>query len=567
MSASDFTIRCGFCPTQIPLEDMAFTCETCGAHQRAPLFVALVCADCGCSQHFMDCPGCRTRFDATAPLTARVDGEGNPLPPRVHLHYPPKFEIAISELTVEQALGDEERALAAPGLPALRRSVFAFPFPQEALSGLRVHTAHLAGETLWLHGKVLQPEGDAQDAAFAQVSFRLPPGADRAECVDYSIAHPPAQSEAVRRRTGIHRLTDLMAADEISINDDLQRAARRPLTMDAARRLFQRSQDVVFTATAPVRSAVAVSGEGDWPRALRAGLNLYSVPLDDLRSSTAPVGRLELSWSASKGPALTASAGAGALERVHHAPPPGATAPAGAPAGAPAAVAAQPPPKRGKLIAGIALGAALLIVGGAATWRSEQAAESEAASAPVPAARPALDDLSPYVSEVRASCPTLPSNSGDDTYGTNNLLDGDLTTSWQESVAGDGEGQWLEVHFDKPVNVLRVEIAGGYQQHQSEYGDLYRLNGRPSGVRVSLDGMDGSETSLTDQPTWQPLNASLSGVCVMRLTLTGVYPGERWQDTAISELRIEGRLTGETFFRAGGNRAVSFKNRGCPHQL
>src|SRR5688500_17221460 len=79
---------------------------------------------------------------------------------------------------------------------------------------------------------------------------------------------------------------------------------------------------------------------------------------------------------------------------------------------------------------------------------------------------------------------------GDDgaKYLAAHAFDGLLATGWAEGDAGDGVGAWLELRFDKPVDVASISIypgfLGGSDREIREYG-------RPKLITVTLQPVTG----------------------------------------------------------------------------
>ena len=115
-------------------------------------------------------------------------------------------------------------------------------------------------------------------------------------------------------------------------------------------------------------------------------------------------------------------------------------------------------------------------------------------------------------------------------YSATNAIDGDLITSWQESADGDGIGEYLIVHYDqtKCVDLIRLRLGS------SSY---YKENGRPK--MLSFEFSDGTQS----QYSFPDINKDfyLQPSCsieteYIKITILDVYPGERWNDTSISEV-------------------------------
>lgn len=126
------------------------------------------------------------------------------------------------------------------------------------------------------------------------------------------------------------------------------------------------------------------------------------------------------------------------------------------------------------------------------------------------------------------------------------VADDDPATAWVEGVPGFGEGQsltWMGPTLKK-VKRLRIFIRNGYQKSRA----LHAANGRPK--RIQLLPLVKTEVgevaagrpvvaTLSDALGWQevvlPTGPHVTG---FRLTVLSVYPGKKYQDTAISDLRV-----------------------------
>ena len=130
------------------------------------------------------------------------------------------------------------------------------------------------------------------------------------------------------------------------------------------------------------------------------------------------------------------------------------------------------------------------------------------------------------------------------TYGPASLFDDAESTAWVEGVDGQGIGEWITVEFDQIRLVKAIEINNGYNKDR----DIYLKNGRVKGVRVEFS-RDRVESSRDDkktlvlkdtsamQPIPLPKDQPLKAYKI-KFTIESVYPGTKWEDTAISELHI-----------------------------
>jgi hypothetical protein len=122
-------------------------------------------------------------------------------------------------------------------------------------------------------------------------------------------------------------------------------------------------------------------------------------------------------------------------------------------------------------------------------------------------------------------------------YRATNLLDGDLTTAWEEGAEGPGLGEWVLFEFSRQVVLTRVEVANGYQKDE----DRFLGNPRVKAMEVAYSNGTTQLINLLDTEEFQSITPTRQPVEWVKLTIVSVYPGEEWDDTALSEVRIYAR--------------------------
>lgn len=146
-------------------------------------------------------------------------------------------------------------------------------------------------------------------------------------------------------------------------------------------------------------------------------------------------------------------------------------------------------------------------------------------------------ELRSRVCEAKASS-TLPQDEGG-SYEAANLFDGDRDKPWIEGAKGSGVGESVLLTLDKPAKVRRIGIVNGFARSE----ELYRANGRVSSFRVSVNDGDSFSATIPDERLvremfYFDLPPDSGSVKTIRLTIDSVYPGEQFEDTAISELEL-----------------------------
>jgi hypothetical protein len=196
------------------------------------------------------------------------------------------------------------------------------------------------------------------------------------------------------------------------------------------------------------------------------------------------------------------------------APPAGGPVPSGP--GVPAALLVV------TVLAALAIiGVVLTILSARGVWLFAGPGEPEAPEEPVAA----------EVVRVTASSEVPPS--GDVVYGATNLVDGDESTAWKEGVAGDGEGEWVELTLPAEVALVRLLVWNGYQQpgRFDEHNRVARARIEVGERSFTADLLDVEGPQAIDLPEAVVADR-------VRLTILGVHTGLRYEDTAVSRLEV-----------------------------
>ena len=149
-----------------------------------------------------------------------------------------------------------------------------------------------------------------------------------------------------------------------------------------------------------------------------------------------------------------------------------------------------------------------------------------------------VNDKNRYV----ASSTLAPSTASN--YEPRNVFDGDPDTAWCEGIQGNGEGEWIALYLGEIEDIgqfteFGISVKTGYQK---SYETLTR-NGRPDTTRIELFADDVLLSTLyssvdeyhyVEKVTVSP---PTSGSVWLKLTIIDVRPGEKWQDTCISEIK------------------------------
>ena len=143
-----------------------------------------------------------------------------------------------------------------------------------------------------------------------------------------------------------------------------------------------------------------------------------------------------------------------------------------------------------------------------------------------------------YVDKVVAS--SALKAQGSKNYKASNIFDMDPETAWVEGVKGHGIGQWIEF---KDVSVRQdgiwcevctISILNGYVKSDK----AWRENGRVKRLKVYCNGKPKCILELQNSRSMQHFNVYglFSKRATIKFEILDVYPGTKYQDTAISEI-------------------------------
>ncbi len=142
--------------------------------------------------------------------------------------------------------------------------------------------------------------------------------------------------------------------------------------------------------------------------------------------------------------------------------------------------------------------------------------------------------------EISASS-TLP-DQGPNSYAAKNIHDFNHSTAWVEGKNDYGIGEKIHFTFGgKSPRVTSLEIYNGYQKSKS----AWMANSRVKTLRLYIDGIAIADLALQDIRTSQIFETGVlwehrESDHILTLEIRAVYPGTKWPDTCISDIRFDG---------------------------
>lgn len=131
-------------------------------------------------------------------------------------------------------------------------------------------------------------------------------------------------------------------------------------------------------------------------------------------------------------------------------------------------------------------------------------------------------------------------------YPADNAHDFSITTAWVEGVDGNGVGEWLTYSFSSACPwITHIAILNGYTKTAS----AWKNNGRVKTMRLYYANKPYAILHLKDTRNLQMFNVGKLGnfqnsdapeLWTLKFEILDVYLGEKYQDTAITELYFDG---------------------------
>lgn len=124
---------------------------------------------------------------------------------------------------------------------------------------------------------------------------------------------------------------------------------------------------------------------------------------------------------------------------------------------------------------------------------------------------------------------------GNITHSAENICDGNVSVAWVEGISGQGLEESVRIDFDSTYGVDGMRFYAGYQKSS----ELYYKNSRPSEMEIKFSDGTSARCFLEDfygeQVIEFPERKETSWIM---LTIKGVYEGNKYEDTVISEVEF-----------------------------
>lgn len=122
------------------------------------------------------------------------------------------------------------------------------------------------------------------------------------------------------------------------------------------------------------------------------------------------------------------------------------------------------------------------------------------------------------------------------------LLDGVVETAWADGKKDSPAiGEWLFFSFNKGTSLKSLAIINGLGVTSGKWGNLFQKNASIKKMKVEYSNGASEIISLNNTPNLQyiPLK-NAKEIHWLRLTIMSEYPGTKYMDTCISEIKFFG---------------------------
>ncbi|MEM7384174.1 MAG: DUF4424 family protein [Verrucomicrobiota bacterium] len=114
---------------------------------------------------------------------------------------------------------------------------------------------------------------------------------------------------------------------------------------------------------------------------------------------------------------------------------------------------------------------------------------------------------------------------------------------WSEGVKGQGVGESLSLTVAKPLPLDAIQIHPGHGESEA----WFKANSRPSKLKITLNDEHSFKAMLRDVNLDQTIavHGYSKPVRTVKIEIDAVYPGERFEDTCISDIALISPLAKE----------------------
>lgn len=143
-------------------------------------------------------------------------------------------------------------------------------------------------------------------------------------------------------------------------------------------------------------------------------------------------------------------------------------------------------------------------------------------------------DPGPQLEGIKSKASSNLPPDGGSSYGPEKLTDGLVDTPWCEGKKDAGVGESITFTLPGATALKELRLLNGV----AVTADTYQKNGRPTKLKVEVDGKPGTEISLPDTfELWHTIPLDGQKVSSVKLTVLEATSGTQYNDTCMSEIQ------------------------------
>jgi len=166
-------------------------------------------------------------------------------------------------------------------------------------------------------------------------------------------------------------------------------------------------------------------------------------------------------------------------------------------------------------------------------WTQESTSQSGAPSSlPDPAS---MEEIVPRFAEASSILTPQLGKRPKDYFSPRKAIDGDWETCWAEAVEGAGIGEWIKLVWLTGETPTYIAVLPGWAKTKARWENNPRVKVAEitlsNGYRQIISFKDKMQLQFSPLKTGKPAEW-------LKLEIKQVYPGKRFQDTSISEIKV-----------------------------
>ena len=146
-----------------------------------------------------------------------------------------------------------------------------------------------------------------------------------------------------------------------------------------------------------------------------------------------------------------------------------------------------------------------------------------------------IEELVPRFAEASSILMPQIGTAGKDYFAPRKVIDNDWTTCWAEAAGGPGTGEWIRVLWLTKEVPTYVSVLPGWAKSKARWEN----NPRVKTAEIVLSNGYRQVAHFEDKMQMQMVALNNSEPAEwLQIVIQDIYPGKRFEDTSISEIKV-----------------------------